>query len=129
MWKKISKIICFGKYITSSRMNFHLTTHYVVHPLICSGRLEIHIVFLKLDFDVGILTLNLILSRRFSFRFFLVFWSNCRRGGGSIRQGALIREDRLIQMYSLEGHLLDKSCIFEKRRALHHFRYIVQWSL
>ena len=85
---------------------------------------------LKRDFDVRILTLNLILSRCFSIRYFLVFWSNCRGGGGaSIRQGGLIREGRLIKMYSLEGHLLDKRCIFEKGRVLHHFRYIVQWLL
>ena len=87
--------------------------------------------FLKLDFDVRILTLNLILSRCFSIRYFLVFWSNCSGGGGgaSIWQGALIREGGLVQMYSLEGHLLDKSCIFKKGRVLHHFQYIVQWSL
>ena len=85
--------------------------------------------FLKRDFDVRILTLNLILSRCFSIRYFPVFWSNCRGwvgGGASIRQGALIREGRLIKMYSSEGHLLDKRCIFEKGRVLHHFRYIVQ---
>ena len=55
-------------YITTSRMNFHLTTHYVVRPLISLGRLEIHNIF-----KAWLQCQNPFFEL---FRYVLVFWSN-----------------------------------------------------